>query len=288
MDGGVALALAAGALAGYGAGELAIVVAEVVRRLAPDLLREVSGLVDAVVRIGSEGHDPGMAERRRIIAGGAAVVLGLGTFVAGPMVGVGLATAGPWAIGRVLRARRLHYRRAVDAGAPEAAVALADALAVGQSLRGAVAEAAAGLDGQIGGELRRTAAELAAGASTASALEDMARRTGSSRLGTIVAACLVQRGAGGDLARLLRDCAQAFGDQARLEDEVRVATAQARFTGLIVVLMPVGGGLLAELARPGFVSSLLGSWLTAWLVGLAVALQALAAVAIRRLGRVAW
>ena len=101
-----------------------------------------------------------------------------------------------------------------------------------------------------------------------------------------MAACLVQRRAGGDLARLLRDCARAFEDQPRLADEVRAATAQARFTGLLVVVLPLGGALLAELASPGFLAGLAGSPLTAWLVGLALVLQVAAAVLIRRLGRV--
>ena len=48
------------------------------------------------------------------------------------------------------------------------------------------------------------------------------------------------------------------------------------------------GRVLAELASPGWVAGLLGSFLTAWLVGIAIVLQAVAAVAIRRLGRVRW
>ena len=162
------------------------------------------------------------------------------------------------------------------------------ALGAGHSLRGAVAEAAAGVDGSAGHELRRVTAELAAGARTDKALEEMRARVRSGRLDTIVAACLVQRRAGGDLGRLLRECAEAFGDQARLEDEVRSATAQARFTGVIVVLLPFGGALMAELASPGFILGLTSSFLTAWLVGIAVVLQVVAAVAIRRLGRVRW
>ena len=69
---------------------------------------------------------------------------------------------------------------------------------------------------------------------------------------------------------------------------MRSATAQARFTGVVVVLLPLGGALLAELASPGFVLGLASSFLTAWLVGIAVVLQVVAAVAIRRLGRVRW
>jgi tight adherence protein B len=223
-----------------------------------------------------------------MLVAGALAALVAGTAAVGPLVGVALATLGPWAVARGLRARREHYRRAVDAGAAEAALALADALAAGHSLRGAVTEAAGASSGQIGHELRRSAAELMAGASTEQALDDLSGRTRSPRVGAVVAACLVQRGAGGDLARLLRECAGSFGDQSRLEDEVRTATAQARFTGVVVVSMPLGGAVLAELASPGFVGALLGSWLTAWLVGLAVAMQVGAAVAIRRLGRVRW
>ena len=51
--------------------------------------------------------------------------------------------AGPWAVARVLRARRERYRRAVDAGCAQVAVALADALGGGHSLRAAIARGGA-------------------------------------------------------------------------------------------------------------------------------------------------
>ena len=55
-----------------------------------------------------------------------------------------------------------------------------------------------------------------------------------------------------------------------------------------MVLLPVGGAVLAELASPGFLLGLWGSFLTAWLVGIALVLQGVAAVLIRSLGRVRW
>ena len=168
------------------------------------------------------------------------------------------------------------------------ALALADALGGGHSLRAAIAEAAGGVDGAAGHELRRAAGELAAGATTEEALEHLRGRAPSARLDTLVAACLLQRRAGGDLARLLRESARAMEDQGRLEDDVKAATAQARFTGLIVILLPLGGGLLTELASPGWFAGLWSSFLTAWLVGIAVVLQVTAAVLMRRLARVRW
>jgi tight adherence protein B len=277
-----ALAFAAAACAVLAVGELGSALPGRARSLAAGAGR----VADAVVRLGREGRDPRAPERRRLLLAGAAVALVAGASLAGPLPGLALAGAGPWIVSRALRARRERYRREVGEGVPAMAVAIADALGGGHSLRGALPEAAASVPGPAGHELRRTAAELAAGARTGKALEALRARAPSPQLDTLVAACLLQRRAGGDLARLLRDCARAFEDQSRVEAEARSATAQARFTGLIVVLLPLGGALLAELASPGWLLGLWSSFLTAWLVSIAVALQVAAAVLIRRLGRV--
>lgn len=273
-----ALAFAAAALAVLAAAQL---VPELLSR-APRRL----ALVDAMLRLGREGRDPGAAERRRLLLAGAACALVTGWFVAGPVAGAALASAGPWAVARALRVARERYRRAVEAGAAAIALALADALGGGHSLRGALGAAAAGVPGAPGQELRRVAGELALGARTDAALEAMRVRARSHAVDTIVAACLLQRRSGGDLARLLRETARGLEDQERLLREARAATAQARFTGAIVVALPVAGAALAELVSPGYLGSLAGSFLTAWLGGLAIAMQGVAAVLIRRLGRV--
>ena len=114
-----------------------------------------------------------------------------------------------------------------------------------------------------------------AGAPTDDALEAMRRRTRSPGMDALVAACVLQRRAGGDLGRLLREGARALEEQ-------------ARFTALIVVLLPLGGALLAELASPGWFAGLWSSFLTAWLVGIALLLQVLAAFLMNRLARIRW
>jgi tight adherence protein B len=253
---------------------------------APQVARLAAELADTPLRLGREGRDPGARERRRLLAAGAACAFAVGWMLAGVVAGLVVACAGPWVAARVLAAARERYRRSVEAGAAGIALALADALGGGHSIRGAVSEAAGGLAGAPGQELRRVARELALGARTETALEAMRARVRSHGIDTIVAACLLQRRSGGDLARLLRDCSRSLEDQERLERDARAATAQARFTGLIVVMLPLGGALLAELASPGYLRSLAGSFLTAWLAGLALAMQVTAAVLIRRLGRV--
>jgi tight adherence protein B len=253
---------------------------------APQVARLVAELAELPLRVGREGRDPGARERRRLFVAGAACAFAVGWMVAGALAGLVIACAGPWLAARVLAAARERYRHSVEAGAAGIALALADALGGGHSIRGAVDAAARGMVGAPGQELRRVARELALGAPTEAALEAMRARVRSHGIDTIVAACLLQRRSGGDLARLLRDSARALEDQERLERDARAATAQARFTGLIVVMLPLGGALLAELASPGYLRSLAGSFLTAWLAGLALVMQIVAAVLIRRLGKV--
>ena len=277
-----ALAFAAATLAVLAAVELAPLAA----RRAASRTGAVAGAVDAMLRLGREGREPGAVERRRLLALGALAALAGGTVVLGPRAGMAVGVAAPLAVGRVLQARRLAYRRAVGEAAPQLALALADALSGGHSLRGALYEASKGLRGPAGAELRRVTAELEAGQTSEAALEGLRRRIASPSLDAIVAAALVHRRSGGDLGGLLRRLARGFEDQRRVEDEVRAATAQARFTGLLVVVLPLGGALLAELASPGFLSGIASSFLTAWLVGIALVLQLVAAVLIRRLGRV--
>ena len=66
----------------------------------------------------------------------------------------------------------------------------------------------------------------------------------------------------------------------------RAATAQARFTARLVLVLPAGAAALAELASPGLIAGLLDHPLSVWLVGMAVVLQVIAIAAVARLARV--
>ena len=275
------LAGAAGACAVLGGWEALValerakVAAAVARVLAP--LR----------RARKEGREPTAPERRRLALLAAGTLLASGWILFGPLGGVLLAAAGPPALLGAARARRRRYLAELARGAPLAARALSDALAGGHAIRGAIGQAARGLPGAAGTELRATAARLELGAATEVALERLRRRAASPAWDTIVAAILLTREAGGDLARLLRGCAQSLEDATRLEAEARSATAQARFTGLLVMALPAGAAGLAELASPSYIASLARAPLTAWLVGCAVLCQLVAFAAIHRLARVA-
>ena len=234
---------------------------------------------------GAEGREPSAPERRRLALLAATALLAGGWLLAGPLAGALLAVAGPALSGMVVRTRRRRYARAVRAGAAEAARAMAAALAAGRSVRAAVGEAAADVGGPAGHELRAAAHALSVGEATEPVLDRLRRRAGGGPWDTLVAALLLQRDAGGDLAGLLRGVAASLEEAARAERDAHAATAQSRATAWIVAGLPAAAAALAELGSPGFIIGLLGNPLSAALTLCALLLQVAALVAIRRLTR---
>jgi tight adherence protein B len=139
--------------------------------------------------------------------------------------------------------------------------------------------------GPAAAELRTVAAELALGDRTDEALERWRARAGHAAYDALAAAIMLQRESGGDLAGLLRGLAAALEEHVRAEADARTLTAQARFTALIVALLPLAAGCLAELASPGYVASLITRPFSAILIATSLSLQLLAWLAVRRIAR---
>jgi tight adherence protein B len=252
------------------------------------LVRAVGRWLKPALDVLRSGREPTSPERRRLVAVGALSLVAAGWLVAGPLVGLALGAAAPWLAGAVVRARGARRRDAIAAQAPAIARAMADALAGGHSVRGALAAAARGwgVPGPAGEELRIADAALELGERTDDVLRELARRAGRGPCDTLVAAILLQRDAGGDLAGLLRSPATALETRGRVVAEARSATAQARFTATLVTGLPLAGLALGELAQPGFVGGLLADPVTAGLVGCALGLQLVAFLCVRRIALV--
>ena len=276
----VALTFAAGVAAVIGLWEALAAVER--SRLAAALERAIEPLR----RAGREGRAPTASERRRLALLATGALAAAGWLLGGLAIGVLAAFLGPALVVGAIRARRRRYSRAVGKGAAGVARALADAVGAGHSIRGAITVAAGTIPGAAGHELRATARALALGEPTADALEGLRRRTRDPAWDAIVAGILLQRDAGGDLAGLLRDQAAALEAADRIGRDARAATAQARFTARLVLLLPAGAAVLAELAGPGLIAGLLDHPLSVWLVAMAAVLQVTAILAVARLARV--
>jgi tight adherence protein B len=253
---------------------------------SPAAARWLRQALEPLRRAGEEGYVPSTRERRRLALLGAGAAIVAGWLVGGLLLALPPAVAGPALAGSAIASRRRRYRRAVERALPEVATSVADSLSAGRSLRASLAGSVASLDGPPAAEVARLAAELEVGAPTAEAIAHWRRRMRSERVDTFAAALLSQQLAGGDLAGLLRRFALGAAERERVAEDARSATAQARFTGLLVVAMPTGGALLAELLQPGFLAGLLGSPPAAVLLGMAVGLQLIGFTVIRRFSQV--
>ena len=218
-----ALAFLGGAAAGAALLELGGLALGLVMARAPRWARAGAGLVDVLVRAGREGRDPGAAERRRLLLGVSVGALAAGTITVGPAGRAGAGRRG------ALGARPRCCARAASATAPPSTPAWRrrrwrsrTPSAAGARCARRSARQRPGSGARPGTSCAAPRAELDAGAATDDALEAMRMRVRSPRMDTLVAACVLQRRAGGDLAGLLRESARAMEDQARLEDEVRV------------------------------------------------------------------
>lgn len=274
--------LLAALAAGAGVAGAWEVLAAVERARAVALL---GAAVRPLARSRTEGRAPSVPERRRLAVLASGVLLAAGWLLAGPAAAVLAAIGGPALVSGLLARRRRAYRARLALGAAPAARALAASLGAGRSVRGALAEAATGVDGPAGLELARTAGALDAGHPTVAALEALRARAGSRAWDTLVAAVLLQRDAGGDLPGLLRELARSLEAAERADRDARAATAQARFTATLVAGLPLVAVALAELASPGFVIGLLTNPLSLVLVVLAALLQLVAMVVVRGITR---
>ena len=195
------------------------------------------------------------------------------------------ALAPGWVGARVDRAVSFRRRRRDDIAAADALPAVARRLAAevgaGRTLVRALRAAAADAPPPLGPALAETAARLAAGAAGLGVLGRALPGNGGCRL--LAASLELQGRAGGDLPRLLRSLASALDDRAQVEAELRALTAQARFSAIVVPLLPFGAlGLLAAI-EPRGVELLLTTPIGLTVVGVAALLDVTGALAIRRL-----
>lgn len=135
----------------------------------------------------------------------------------------------------------------------------------------------------ISREFGRVMKEMNLGAETEEALTDMVKRVGSDDMDMVVQAVIIQRQVGGNLAEVLDKIAFTIRERIRIKAEIKTITAQARMSGMVIALMPVGlAFLLASLNRDYF--SLL--WTTTVgkvMVGMAIVLELIGWTIIRKI-----
>jgi tight adherence protein B len=275
------LAAVAAGLAVFGAWDLLTLVE------AAGPARTVARVLAPLRLAGRAGRVPTPPERRRLAILAAATMLAAGWLLAGVVAGVALALAAPVSVGPLLAARRRRWRRALTAAVPQIARAMADALAGGRSIRSALADLGrpGAVTGAAGTELRAAARRLGLGARTEDVLLSLRQSARDPSWDTLVAAILLQRGAGGDLAALLRTVAESTENARRVESDARSLLSQARASARLVAGLPCASLILVELIAPGSLGGMAGDPRSRLLLAAGLVLGAFAMFIINRIAR---
>ena len=102
----------------------------------------------------------------------------------------------------------------------------------------------------ISEEFGRATREIALGIPVDDALQHMVQRNKSEDFDLMVTAVQIQRVVGGNLAEILDTIAYTIRERVRIHGEIRTITAQARMSGMIITLLPVGLALFLFFVEP--------------------------------------
>jgi tight adherence protein B len=218
-----------------------------------------------------------------------AVVLGAFFFIViGPtltgIVIAGLAGLAGFFLPRFYVSGRTRKRQQMLSGQlAEALQLIANGLRSGVAFQQAMKIAAAQLPSPMAEELHKCIQDTNLGLPQEEALQNMAERVGSQDMDLVVTTILIQRTAGGRLSEVLERIAETMRERERLHGEIHAMTGQQRLTGNIMAVYPVVLGLLFFALSPDLMSVLWEESLGRVLLGVAVFLQVLAIVTMRRI-----
>jgi tight adherence protein B len=151
-----------------------------------------------------------------------------------------------------IRSRQTRRLRAFDRQLPDVLDHLVGSLRAGYGLLQAVEWVARQMPHPAGAEFDRVIREVQLGRSLNDALDSLVRRINSDDLALIITAIKIQYEVGGNLSQILETVAYTIRERVRIEREIMVLTAQQRYSGYVLMLMPIGLALILFLLNPEY------------------------------------
>ncbi|HEX6230186.1 MAG TPA: type II secretion system F family protein [Actinomycetota bacterium] len=133
---------------------------------------------------------------------------------------------------------------------------LASSLRAGHSFLQSLDQVASEISEPSASEFHRTVSEIRLGRSIDDAMVAMADRVGSEDMRWAIMAVNVQREVGGNLAEVLDIVANTVRERAYIHRQVRVLSAEGRFSIAVLTALPIGLFLYLSLVNPEYVGPL--------------------------------
>ncbi len=172
-----------------------------------------------------------------------------GNLLLGVGLGIVVGVGAPILVLQYLRGRRLGK---FEQNLPEAIDTLVRSLRAGHPVQAAIRMVVRELPDPIGTEFAIVADELTYGLDLETAMKNLHRRVGQQDLGLLVAAVGLQGKTGGNLAEILGNLSGLIRDRLRMRLKVKALSAEARFSAVILSILPVGLFALLWVIAPNY------------------------------------
>jgi tight adherence protein B len=198
---------------------------------------------------------------------------------------VGIAAAGfgaslPYIYARRRKAKRLE---AFEECFPEAIDLLGRAIRAGHAFSTGLQMVGEESPEPLAGEFRRVFEEQKFGLAIEDSLLALADRIDLVDMRIFVTALLIQREVGGNLAEILDKISYTIRERFTIQRQVRVYTAQGRFTGYLLAVLPIGVGFLIWMLNHEYMMILFSHPTGRLMISLAALLQIIGFFVIRKI-----
>jgi len=169
---------------------------------------------------------------------------------------------------------------------PEALEMFARSLRAGHSFTGAIQLVAQEMPDPIGPEFSKVFEEQNLGIPLRQALIGMTDRVDILDVKFFVTAILIQRETGGNLAEIIDKIAYVIRERFRVQGQLKIFTAQARVSAIILAFLPIGVAVLIGIFNPEYMKPLWFERTGRIMTSVAVVMQVLGMLAIRKIIRI--
>ena len=169
---------------------------------------------------------------------------------------------------------------------PEALEMFARSLRAGHSFTGAIQLVGQEMPDPIGPEFQKVFDEQNLGIPLRNALIGMTDRIDILDIKFFVTAVLIQRETGGNLAEIIDKIAYVIRERFRIQGQLKIHTAQARLTGIILAFLPIGVAFILYALSPGYMKPLWMDPMGKSMILAAVVLQITGMLVIRKIIRI--
>jgi tight adherence protein B len=156
---------------------------------------------------------------------------------------------------------------------PEALDLLGRALRAGHAFQSAMGMVADDLKEPCGPEFKKTFDQQNYGLPLRDSLFQLAERMPLMDVRFFVTAVLIQRETGGNLAEILDNLAHVVRERFKIRREIRTKTAHGRFTGLVLLALPAGLGVILTIVSPDHMALLFNHRMGHQMIAAAIVMQ---------------